>query len=412
MQRTCVMLGGWADGRADARTRGPTDGRTDGRTDGWTGGRAGGPASGRELVQVQWATWLSMRRMAKWLCHNLRVQLSLLRWVVIGAALLTAQRLGLLRHAKQKLCNNTLSWIGTSFPFSAISFQNHRVEDACVIHQWSFIVAQIRFVHQSTWGKLIQTQLAASAEAKHTKHRWTQQEQLWHNVKTDNKTAMTIHNDTQQLYYNTTIHNDTWQDVTPRVEFQHARVRASFFRNGGHKFAAKLSTAAWLRREKIRDLSTIRSVWARWPWTLRRCADLDSWQAELIRWTMKLLKEDDETDGEFVIRRNRRVKEVAKAQGLWSLSYTKAVSEWYHVNAWHGNLMETLSPTYLQTLRKLSANNRTHTRRVPGGFLVRWCESIARANAFLKNLPKVPSSTKNTRRPWTANELVQISVNV
>ena len=175
--------------------------------------------------------------------------------------------------------------------------------------------------------------------------------------------------------------------VSGDVEFQHARVRASFFRNGGHKFAAKLSTAARLRLVKISDLSTIRSVWARWPWTQRRCADLDSWQAELIRWTMKIRKEDDEIECEFIIRRNRLVKEVAKEQGLWSLLYSKAVSDWAlhiqrnHVGALHGELMGTLTPLYLQTLRNLSRNNRPHTRRLPGGFPVRWCESISRADA-------------------------------
>ena len=109
----------------------------------------------------------------------------------------------------------------------------------------------------------------------------------------------------------------------------------------------------------------------------RRCADLDSWQAELIRWTMKIRKEDDETECEFIIRRNRLVKEVAKEQGLWSLLYSKAVSDWAlhiqrnHVGAWHGELMGTLTPLYLQTLRNISRNNRPHTRRLPGA-----CEMV------------------------------------
>ena len=109
---------------------------------------------------------------------------------------------------------------------------------------------------------------------------------------------------------------------------------------------------------------------------------------------MKIKKEDEETEADFVIRRNRLVKEVAKEQGLWSHLYTKAVSNWAshiqrnHVGAWHGRLASTLTPLCLQTLRFLNADCRTHTRRLPGGFPARWCESTARAEEHLASLPK------------------------
>ena len=70
--------------------------------------------------------------------------------------------------------------------------------------------------------------------------------------------------------------------VAEDVEFQHMRVRASFFRNAGSPEAKRLSDSYKLRLVAISDLASVRSAWARWPWTQTRCEEIDRWQRALV----------------------------------------------------------------------------------------------------------------------------------
>ena len=203
--------------------------------------------------------------------------------------------------------------------------------------------------------------------------------------------------------------------VVEDVQFQRGRILASFYRNAGHKYARKLSAGARLKLVQTSELAIVRSVWARWPWTQARCQEIDRWQMELIKWIMRCHPLEGETADVFCHRKNAEAKKIAKAQDIWSHLFTRAVVNWAdhvkrnHVNAWHGKLILKLTPLELQTLRLLHADCRPHTRKLPGGFPRRWCESVEDATTFCNKLPP-PAKTSRGQHCKSEKEKIAPSV--
>ena len=189
--------------------------------------------------------------------------------------------------------------------------------------------------------------------------------------------------------------------VVADVEHQVRGVRASFSSNSGSLEASRLSVAARLRLVATSDLATIRSAWARCPWSKSRCDDLDRLQKELVGRVVRVKLEDAESPEEFCYSRNGIIKAVAQEQGLWSHHYTLAVVKWWEhiqrntVGTWHGNLLTIMTTEELVFRRLLRGDNRPHTRRMPGGVAARWCQA---AIQFADKIPVRKKRCNSSKR--------------